>query len=79
MKKLSLCIALAVFGMVSALQAGDGCCPASKEAKGECPMKKQAEVKQGAPSCCPKAAAAAKAKAAKTEPTKGAGQLVKKS
>ncbi len=79
MKKLSLCIALAAFGMVSALQAGDGCCPASKQAAGNdaCPMKQKAEVKQGAPSCCQKAAAA-KAKVAKSDATKGATQLVKK-
>ncbi len=79
MKKLSLCIALTALTLVPALQAGEGCCPASKadnkDAKMTCPM--SANKEKGA--CCAKAAQAqAKAKLSFDSSAKGATQLVKK-
>ncbi len=86
MKKLALCIALAAFTLVPALQAGDGCCPASKtadnkDAKATCPMSKDAKAtcpmsaNKEKGGCCAKTA---KAKLTFDSSAKGATQLVKK-
>lgn len=79
MKKLAFCLTLAAFAMVSALQAGDGCCPASKsadtkDAQATCPMMANKEK----PACCNKAALTAKAKVSFDSSVKGATLLVKK-
>jgi hypothetical protein len=80
MKKLAVCLSLAVFTAVSAVQAADGCCAGSKsadtkDAQATCPFAKAEKA-----GCCAKAEAQAKAKAKLSfdSSVKGATQLVKK-
>lgn len=73
MKNLALCVTLAVFAIISAAQAGEGCCPSKVGDKAVCPAGKQV---------CPAEKAAQEAKKAGAKkavaPEKGAEKLVKK-
>ncbi len=81
MKKLSLCLTLAAFSFVAAVQADDGggCCAKSKNGGG-CPMSKQACPASGKTGSCCSASGKATPKAKTTADTakKGATDLAKK-